>query len=307
MAQDQPLAPTIFVVGDRKQSIYGFRDADARVLARAAVQIRQLRDEADVSRAIRQSFRAVPPLLAFTNDLCDGDRQAPGPRRRVHLRRARRVSDPEASQGALEGSGALGARLPPPTSNRRPPSVADEIARLLATGDRARSADGRRPAGGGRRRRDPLSHPRRASGVPARARGARHPQLRLQGPRVLRRRRSEGRLCGAALSGQSRVGPAGRGVPAVALRPTVGCRAGAPRRPGSRRPWSTPDRERRRSRRRRPRGPRRGAPRRAGLAGPGRSRPAVGAARPGAGSRPPTRSSSAVSTKGPRGARPARI
>ena len=70
MDQDQPLAPTIFVVGDRKQSIYGFRDADARVLARAAVQIRELRDEADVRRAIRQSFRAVPALLAFTNDLC---------------------------------------------------------------------------------------------------------------------------------------------------------------------------------------------------------------------------------------------
>ena len=70
MDQDQPLLPTIFVVGDRKQSIYGFRDADARVLARAAVQIRQLRGDRDVSRAIRQSFRAVPPLLSFTNDLC---------------------------------------------------------------------------------------------------------------------------------------------------------------------------------------------------------------------------------------------
>ena len=70
MDQDQPLPPSIFVVGDRKQSIYGFRDADARVLARAAVQIRQLRGDSDVSRAIRQSFRAVPPLLSFTNDLC---------------------------------------------------------------------------------------------------------------------------------------------------------------------------------------------------------------------------------------------
>ena len=45
MEQDLALAPTIFVVGDRKQSIYGFRDADARVLARAAVQIRQLRGD----------------------------------------------------------------------------------------------------------------------------------------------------------------------------------------------------------------------------------------------------------------------
>ena len=70
MSQDAPLPPTIFLVGDRKQSIYGFRDADARVLGRAAVQIGQLRADGSPLRAIRHSFRAVPPLLAFTNDLC---------------------------------------------------------------------------------------------------------------------------------------------------------------------------------------------------------------------------------------------
>ena len=69
-SQDAPLPPSIFVVGDRKQSIYGFRDADAAVLARAAVQIASLRPDGSPLRAIRQSFRAVPPLLAFTNDLC---------------------------------------------------------------------------------------------------------------------------------------------------------------------------------------------------------------------------------------------
>ena len=77
MDQDQPLPPTIFVVGDRKQSIYGFRDADARVLARAAVQIARLRGEGDVRRAIRQSFRAVPALLAFANDLFDAVEKRP--------------------------------------------------------------------------------------------------------------------------------------------------------------------------------------------------------------------------------------
>ena len=72
VAQDQPLEPTIFVVGDRKQSIYGFRDADVGVLRRAAGRIAELRpDGAPVRRAIRHSFRAVPPLLAFTNALCD--------------------------------------------------------------------------------------------------------------------------------------------------------------------------------------------------------------------------------------------
>ena len=47
-----------------------------------------VRTSGDVSRAIRQSFRAVPPLLSFTNDLCDGRRQAPRSRRRVHATRS---------------------------------------------------------------------------------------------------------------------------------------------------------------------------------------------------------------------------
>ena len=69
MEQDAPLTPSIFIVGDRKQSIYGFRDADVGVLGRAAASIAGLRPDGSVRRAIRKSFRAVPGLLAFTNDL----------------------------------------------------------------------------------------------------------------------------------------------------------------------------------------------------------------------------------------------
>jgi ATP-dependent helicase/nuclease subunit A len=63
------LAPSIFVVGDRKQSIYGFRDAEVAVLDDAAVFIEALRPEGQPRQAISLSFRAVPELLAFVNDV----------------------------------------------------------------------------------------------------------------------------------------------------------------------------------------------------------------------------------------------
>jgi len=66
-----PLPPSIFIVGDRKQSIYRFRDADVTVLDRAAEFIGRLRAERTKRRAIVTSRRAVPALQAFLNDLFD--------------------------------------------------------------------------------------------------------------------------------------------------------------------------------------------------------------------------------------------
>ena len=63
------LPPSIFIVGDRKQSIYRFRDADVSVLRAASSEVAQLRPDGDVRRSIAHSFRAVPKLLAFVNDL----------------------------------------------------------------------------------------------------------------------------------------------------------------------------------------------------------------------------------------------
>jgi ATP-dependent exoDNAse (exonuclease V) beta subunit len=61
--------PSIFIVGDRKQSIYRFRDADVTVLHEAGGFIDALRPGSTARRSIARSFRAVPELLAFVNDL----------------------------------------------------------------------------------------------------------------------------------------------------------------------------------------------------------------------------------------------
>ena len=61
--------PSIFIVGDRKQSIYRFRDAEVAVMQEAAQYIEGLRPTGHPRQSIRRSFRAVPQLLEFVNDL----------------------------------------------------------------------------------------------------------------------------------------------------------------------------------------------------------------------------------------------
>jgi ATP-dependent helicase/nuclease subunit A len=61
--------PSVFVVGDRKQSIYRFRDAEAGVLNDAARFIQSLGLSGNPRRSIVRSFRAVPELLQFVNEL----------------------------------------------------------------------------------------------------------------------------------------------------------------------------------------------------------------------------------------------
>ena len=61
--------PSIFIVGDRKQSIYRFRDAEVAVLHEAGRYIEGLRPGGGSRRAISRSFRAVPELLEFVNEV----------------------------------------------------------------------------------------------------------------------------------------------------------------------------------------------------------------------------------------------
>ena len=142
VAQDQPLEPTIFVVGDRKQSIYGFRDADVGVLRRAAGRIAELRPDG-AARPPRDSpeFPRRAPAAGIHQRAvrCDHhcsrrewrrgfSARAPTPsstRTSIASRLTRRTRGPAIPRSASS---------PRPTrSTRRAPSPA-EIARLLAEG-----------------------------------------------------------------------------------------------------------------------------------------------------------------------------
>jgi ATP-dependent helicase/nuclease subunit A len=68
-AASDALPPSIFIVGDRKQSIYGFRDADVAVLDEAAAFVSELRADDHPRRAISVSYRSVPQILSFINDV----------------------------------------------------------------------------------------------------------------------------------------------------------------------------------------------------------------------------------------------
>jgi len=63
------IPPSIFIVGDRKQSIYGFRDADVAMVDEAAGFIDGLRPDGSTRQAITVSFRSAPGILAFVNEV----------------------------------------------------------------------------------------------------------------------------------------------------------------------------------------------------------------------------------------------
>jgi len=63
------IPPSIFIVGDRKQSIYGFRDADVAMVDEAATFIDALRPDGSPRQAITVSFRSAAEILSFVNDV----------------------------------------------------------------------------------------------------------------------------------------------------------------------------------------------------------------------------------------------
>ena len=156
LVHDAPLPPSVFVVGDRKQSIYRFRDADVSVLDEAGVAVAALRPDAaagprgGVRQWISHSFRAVPELLAFVNDLFAAVEKAPARRDAFRF--------DERDRFPVGGSPGAGAGDPDPVLGVVPGGsveecagrVAGEIARLLRDGQvRDRRTGVRRRAGPG--------------------------------------------------------------------------------------------------------------------------------------------------------------
>jgi len=124
LASTGPLQPSVFIVGDRKQSIYGFRDADVSVIGEAARHIGSLRQGGDVRRSISRSFRSVPALLSFVNDLCHDIQKAPGRGDAFRYEEEDRFPVTRDESAAL---GIVAADTPEGCAER----TAAEIARLL--------------------------------------------------------------------------------------------------------------------------------------------------------------------------------
>jgi ATP-dependent helicase/nuclease subunit A len=142
-----PIPPSIFIVGDRKQSIYGFRDAEVSVLDAAADFIDALRPESPARSAITRSFRSVRELLLFVNDVCEAIEKAPDRPDAFRYSEADAFPAPADTPG---DSSALNFVLGD-SDQAQAETVAGEIARLLRDGVtvRDRQTGVRRPIGPG--------------------------------------------------------------------------------------------------------------------------------------------------------------
>ena len=113
---DAPLKPAgLFIVGDRKQSIYGFRGADVTVFEHLTEAL-----EAAGGRrlALRTSYRSTPAVLATVN----------------HLARAALEGDGESATGYHDDDDLVPALVPAPGDGDGPVAAADAPAVELFDG-----------------------------------------------------------------------------------------------------------------------------------------------------------------------------
>lgn len=123
---------SIFIVGDRKQSIYRFRHAEVVLLDEATRRIGALRPGRRVRQAISTNFRSVSPLLAFVNALASSMEGDPTLEERFSYRESDRFPVPAVGDGALhDGAPVLGI-VAQRSLQATADAVADEITGLLA-------------------------------------------------------------------------------------------------------------------------------------------------------------------------------
>ena len=138
LTESAPLRPSIFIVGDRKQSIYGFRDAEVTVLGDAREYIAGLRPEEPTHQSMARSARAVPPILNFINDVFAEVESVVERRDAFTYTDEDRFPVPasEGHEGTVESLGLVAAESVEACAN----GVALEVERLLAS-DEVRDRD----------------------------------------------------------------------------------------------------------------------------------------------------------------------
>ena len=136
-AADDAIPPSIFIVGDRKQSIYGFRDADVAMVDEAASFIDGLRPDGTPRQAITVSFRSAPGILEFVNGVFAAIVGGEGST--AERRDAFRYGETDRFPVTPDPAGAPAPVLDDPvrfitgdTVQNAADAVADEIVRLLS-------------------------------------------------------------------------------------------------------------------------------------------------------------------------------
>ncbi len=130
LSDQGPLKPTLFIVGDSKQSIYGFRDADVTVFKTASRWMERLGSGRPTHLSISRNLRSVPPLLSFVNDLFEAISKNTSRADAFVFGESDRFPD---SSTALADDGALGLAMGADV-DEVVDSVSTEIERLLASG-----------------------------------------------------------------------------------------------------------------------------------------------------------------------------